>query len=86
MPNMSPCTLVITNPTKVVKVPRNGGEHAIKSSMEEEKFDEETQHDDIVKKMNLQYGGVEGEYQLKENNKVVEAKHDGCKTKCKGKH
>ncbi len=32
MPNMSPCTLVITNPTKVAKVPGNGGEHAIKSS------------------------------------------------------
>jgi hypothetical protein len=43
MPNMIPCTLVIINPTKVAKVPGNGGEHAIKGSMEEDKFDEETQ-------------------------------------------
>jgi aspartate-semialdehyde dehydrogenase len=45
MPNMNRCTLVITNPTKVVKVPWNGGEHANKSSMEEKKFNEETQHE-----------------------------------------
>jgi hypothetical protein len=61
MPNMNPCTIVITNPTKVVKVPRDGGEHVIKGSIEEEKFDEETQLDDIVEKTSLQYGVVKGE-------------------------
>jgi hypothetical protein len=34
MPNMSPCTTITTNPTKVVKVPRDGGEHAIEGNME----------------------------------------------------
>jgi hypothetical protein len=53
MPSMNPCTTIITNPTKVAEVPRDGGEHVIKSNMEEEKFDEETQHDDIVEKTSL---------------------------------
>ncbi len=43
MPSMNPCTTITTNPTKVVEVPKDGGEHAIKCNMEEEKFDEETQ-------------------------------------------
>jgi hypothetical protein len=43
MPNMSPCRTITTNPTKVIEVPRDGGEHAIKGSMEEKKFDEEIQ-------------------------------------------
>jgi hypothetical protein len=34
MPNTSPCRRITTNPTKVVEVPRNGGEHAIKGNME----------------------------------------------------
>jgi len=34
MPNMSSCTTNTTNPTKVVGVARDGGEHAIKGSME----------------------------------------------------
>lgn len=38
MPNMSPCRKITTNPTKVVKVPRDGGEHAIKGSVEEKKL------------------------------------------------
>jgi hypothetical protein len=35
MPNISPCTIFITNRTKVVKVPRDGGEHVIKDNIEE---------------------------------------------------
>jgi hypothetical protein len=34
MLNMSPCITITTNPTKVVEVPRDGGEHAIKDNME----------------------------------------------------
>jgi hypothetical protein len=37
MPNMSPCKTITTNPTKVVKVPKDGGEHAIKGNMEGKK-------------------------------------------------
>jgi hypothetical protein len=84
MSNMCPCIIVITNPTKDVKVPRDGGEHVINGNIEEEKLDEKTQLDDIVEKMNLQYGGAEGENQLKENNMVIKVEHDGCKTKCIG--
>jgi hypothetical protein len=38
---------------KVVKVPRDGGEHVIKNNIKEEKLDEETQLDDIIEKMSL---------------------------------
>jgi hypothetical protein len=38
MPNMSPCRTITTNPTKVVEVPRKGGEHEIKGSMEKKKL------------------------------------------------
>jgi hypothetical protein len=53
MPNMNPFIIVIANPTKVVGVWRDDGKHAIKGNIEEEKFDEETQHDDIVEKTSL---------------------------------
>jgi len=82
MPNTSPCTIVITNLTKVVEIPGHGGEHAITGNVEKEKFDEETQLDDIVEKTSLQYGGVKGEDQLKENNMVIKVEHNGCRTKC----
>ncbi len=58
---MSPFIVVIANPTKVVEVRRDDGKHAIKGNMEEEKFDEETQHDDIVEKTSLQSRGAKGE-------------------------